>query len=562
MAKKLLLLGCIVLLGVFFVVLAGEGPADTPTQPVQVDVPAQLKQADKLRAEGHYDQAETVYRQVEAENPGTDHAFAAGRKLTTLYVELGMQGQAQAELEKVLDDFSQHERLPHGVHEITEQSCKMGKGPEAEQLLRSVLANRPQSSTAIWLQMGLAISKVDMGDDEAATDETVALIARFSEHEWIAESIGQIAWAYRKLEKHEQARELYQCVVDNWPDRKRAIFSLRGVVLTSIALKDYRSAEAAGERLLEEFSQDKDMAEVAYSVAEEYRSVREYAKARVFYEYIADNHPDSKQAFQSQTKAVLICIALEDYAAASAAADKLIERFSADPGIAEALYSVATRLDDAESGREKAGELYQYVARNHPGSDSAILAEAKTGTILLWQGDIDSAQAVFDRLLTDFASHPVLPKAVAIMGDGYYNQAVLLDSMELHGGAEWFYRKAIAECERVVTQFPEIPRTTAECCYFWAVCHERIREHADAINRYQVLLDKWPDYKYAWNALFHIGRCYQELNKSGLISKSEADLNIQAAYERLIQEYPNCQVAGYVRRCLGRPDPANKGERR
>jgi hypothetical protein len=49
-----------------------------------------------------------------------------------------------------------------------------------------------------------------------------------------------------------------------------------------------------------------------------------------------------------------------------------------------------------------------------------------------------------------------------------------------------------------------------------------------------------------------VGRCYEGLKDTGAIERSLADAQINTAYERVIQNYPNCPAAGYVHYQLSR----------
>ena len=102
---------------------------------------------------------------------------------------------------------------------------------------------------------------------------------------------------------------------------------------------------------------------------------------------------------------------------------------------------------------------------------------------------------------------------------GYYSEALRIESEGVDVLPKWYYQKAIAECERILTQLPETPYTTAEACYFSAVCHERLGEYAEAIESYKRQVNKWPDYEYTWHAMFRIGCGYEKLKKTGLISE-------------------------------------------
>lgn len=59
------------------------------------------------------------------------------------------------------------------------------------------------------------------------------------------------------------------------------------------------------------------------------------------------------------------------------------------------------------------------------------------------------------------------------------------------------------------------------------------------IERYQKVVDSWPDYKYACHAQFLIGKYLEKLKDSGALSESDANPRIEQAYSRLIEKYPD-----------------------
>lgn len=541
MVKKLILI-LSALLSLLFVGITDE---DT------VDVLDQLKQAEAYVKDSQYEQAESIYKTIIADYPDTDYAFQAQKNLVIVYVATDNQPEAEVALQQLLTEFSTQERLPHSIHEITERCCNLGKGDAVKQLHQDILNNQPQSNEAIWLQMGVVHSSVYRGDDPNAEAATEALIAEFSENEFSAEAVAQIAWSYRKQKRYEKARQLYQFVVDNWLHKYRAIFSLRGVARCNIALGNEKAAWAAVERLLGEFSENEHIAEAVSSIAGDYRKLEKYKEARILHQYVLDNCRDSGQAIWSQRGVILANIALGDDPNAEAGIQTLFSNFSDHKDIPKVVYQVARKLKNDE----RAGALYQYVVDNHPDSELTVLSLANIGSIYIRLADFDAAQSILDKLLIDFSDHPILPKAIAVIWQGYYSEALRIESEGIDVLPKWYYQKAIAECERILTQLPETPYTTAEACYFLAVCHERLGEYAEAIEFYQRQVNNWPDYEYTWHAMFRIGCGYEKLKKSGLISELEADAIIRSTYEQLLEEYPTCIVATHTQAWLSRHQP-------
>jgi outer membrane protein assembly factor BamD (BamD/ComL family) len=82
------------------------------------------------------------------------------------------------------------------------------------------------------------------------------------------------------------------------------------------------------------------------------------------------------------------------------------------------------------------------------------------------------------------------------------------------------------------------------------ICYRRIGQHKQAIEYYQHVVDNWPDYRYAWSAQERIAFTYEYLRDNGIIPQPEADILIKAAFEAVIEKYPNCPAVPAARSIL------------
>ena len=105
-----------------------------------------------------------------------------------------------------------------------------------------------------------------LGDQVAAQTTIDSLIAEYSEDERSSEALGQLGYAYRKQKRYAKAAELYQCVVENFSDKPRAIFSYRGLVYCKVALDDEAGAWTVVQNMLGRFAADEHVAEVAQTL--------------------------------------------------------------------------------------------------------------------------------------------------------------------------------------------------------------------------------------------------------------------------------------------------------
>ena len=137
-----------------------------------------------------------------------------------------------------------------------------------------------------------------------------------------------------------------------------------------------------------------------------------------------------------------------------------------------------------------------------------------------------------------------------MLGEEYYYKATEAGAdPNSKAEAKDYYRKAKGVWERIITE-PADPNAeiTKDAYYFTGVCFRRMGEWEEAVAYYQKVVDDWPNYKYAWSAQYLIGNCYEKLRDSGSLPESEAEPLIEQAYKLVIENHPECSLAGHA--CL------------
>ncbi|HLB72718.1 MAG TPA: hypothetical protein VJJ98_01750, partial [Sedimentisphaerales bacterium] len=129
------------------------------------DVAGQLAEADRLASAGNYDQAEQLYTTIAAGQAGTDYGLDAQEKLTCLYATWGKEPEARAGLEKLLADYSQHERIATAVTHVADTYRARQNHQRACEIYADVIEGWPEDEHAMWSQMGLTISYASLGND-------------------------------------------------------------------------------------------------------------------------------------------------------------------------------------------------------------------------------------------------------------------------------------------------------------------------------------------------------------------------------------------------------------
>jgi TolA-binding protein len=418
------------------------------------------------------------------------------------------------------------------------------RNDKAREVYQRALANQPDVEFSLWSQMGLAISSIRLHDDTGAQETVDKLLSDFAGDKRVPIAACMVADEYRKADKHENASVLYQYVVDSWPDAEHALWSQMGVAISDIRLGDDAAAQEATHKLLADFAGDRRMAIAGCLLADEYRESDKYEDARLLYQYVVDTWPDAEHAMWSQMGLAISNIVLGDDLSAEAAIGKLLTDFPNEMGIQQAISSIAGQYNRLH-GSEKAEQVYQSAIEaltKWPESEGQIWSRVAVVVSSIALGNDVGPDAGSD-LLADFTDHPDLAEAVGLIAEGHWNQAFFEEAEGRQAKAKDCYRKAIAECERIITQLPESPQTTAQAYFMRGFCHKRLGEFEEAFEYFREVADNWPDYERADRAWFRMAQCLNELATSKRIPESDAAVLIQHACQKVIADYPDSVMA-------------------
>lgn len=403
------------------------------------DAAADLKQAEELYEAGQYERAEQAYQSVLSKaDPGkpeeVELALQARKKLPLVYVATDRLPQARQAVRQLLDMHAQDESLPHAIHEIVESAKPLYRVYQIGQVFQDVLAARPADSQAIWLKMGMAIAAVHLGDKPAVDGMLQNITAQHASDKWAAEVLNHVAWAHRKLQEHNSALEIYEYVVDNWPDKPRAAFAQHGIVICHLGFRNPREADAALAVLLQRFGEDENASKLTLWAAHDYFNAGEIERACNVYELLVENYPDTEEAIQAQAGLAVASVQAEDRDRIETAIQSLLTRFPANEVKAIGLHDVANTLAwklVAYKGRPAEGAdiaiLYKecllaianYTLANWPSSDWAMWAQRDLATVAVDSGDEAAAEAAIDRLTGDYANRKDTPAALYFLGNLY-----------------------------------------------------------------------------------------------------------------------------------------------
>jgi tetratricopeptide (TPR) repeat protein len=506
----------------------------------------------KCRVLKKYEKAIELYQYVVDNRPDADYAAWSQMDLAKSYVALGDANAAEAAVNKLLSNFSNNPSIAQIVYDMANCYREAKKHPEAISLYKHIIDNWPQQKYAMWSLRDLAMSNFDLGDDPNAQAAVDKLIADYSDNGHIQWNVYEIAKYYRKHAKYKKAIELYQRIVDNWPGTDHALWSQLDLAMSYATIGEDPNAEAAIDKLVTGFSENQHIAGVVYEMAKSYRRSKKDENANHICNLIIGKWPKSEHAMWAQRDLARFNITFGDDLNAQAAVDKLLADFSKQGRIAQAVYDIAKQYHTLQK-YEEAGMFYQYVIDNWPDDEYAMWAQSGLAKLHIDLGDDAAANVALDTLIADFNDNPALPEAVFVIGEQYYSEAFWCENDGLAAEARENFRKTIAVWERIIKELP-VSAFTPQAYYLSAVCYRRLGENEVAIEYCRIIVDNWSGYRRSWHAQFMIGRCYEELERQGGITPSEAIPKIREAYGKLLESYPDCKVAAIAQNWLNRPN--------
>ena len=280
-------------------------------------------------------------------------------------------------------------------------------------------------------------------------------------------------------------------------------------------------------------------------IGKTYEKAGKLEEAKSIYQKLISDYPDYEGLLNVQKH--LLYILVKEGAETQGILDKLVEDYSQDPYLAVVLYDIALRHELVDKYTE-ARNIFQRIGQLCP--DRAIGSDALAKTVDYFvAGDYQQALATIDKFITDFGSDSQSSHAVFSIGERYYRKAFQLEQEGLSEQANDYFLKAATIFDKVPDMssvshiMPRAPLLAGEC-------YRKRGEWQKAIDRYQLIVDKWPDNIRAWKAMFHIGHLNEKLKNSGELFKSEADAKTKAAYEQHVEKYPDCPAARHARSWL------------
>jgi len=252
---------------------------------------------------------------------------------------------ADAACDILLAEFSQQPAFPIEVYQIAMKYKKSGRPEKAFQLHQYNIENSSKDDVyTMWSKVEIIKSYIRDANDAAADEAFNKLLSEFSDQPTLPKEIYQIVDEYARAGRYDKADQLYQHVLDNWPEARQAGLEHIGVaeiiVLSFIESGNDMAAQEALDSLIADFNEHPDLAWTLDGIAGRYEKVERYDEARSIYQKIVTDYNETDYALTAQKKLIIVAMKAGNDAATQTELDTLITDFNDHPGLPRAIIDI------------------------------------------------------------------------------------------------------------------------------------------------------------------------------------------------------------------------------
>ncbi|MGD0077536.1 MAG: tetratricopeptide repeat protein [Sedimentisphaerales bacterium] len=367
---------------------------------------------------------------------------------------------------------------------------------------------------------------IEAGKYSEAKVATDKMTIEYAGQEKLPEMLYWIAERYQRFDRFEDAKQICQKIIRDFPEspwaNKAKFYTARMDIMLSISAQDYNSANEQIEKLAVDYKDNSDLPEALFWLAERYIRVDKFDEAKQNYQRIIENYPNSPFANKAKlwlSRANVTSLVVQgNYAEAREALDKLVTDFAKSPDLPGILYWLTERYERV--GRaEDAKRNYQRLIDQFPNNPYA--KKAKMGipradiVSLIESKDFNNADKAINKMSSDFASHPDLPKTLYWLAVRYQDIGRVEDANRLYQQITQNYANTLYASKAQAA----LSRQRSE----GSVQQDTKSEIRDANDEKAAV------------EIYRIARGYEDSNQFDLASQT---------YERVIKEYPGTIKAG------------------
>jgi len=387
-----------IIAGIILIVLAGFGVCWGDFVPRQHSCDQIHAQADEMLAEGNFYQGYRLYKYITQNNPNYEDLMRSYVGKAVCAIGMGHYPAAEEAVNKLLADFADVPGIGADLSDIAGHYQRQGKFGLALRLYDYVIESCPDYARDMDFYGGLAISSAAVGKASTATDAVNMLLNEYGGYDSTPKILNQIGQAYRHSQSYAEAEEVFQLVVDYWPQSQYAIQSEVGIIKSRIDRQ--QDATEAINAFLNWYIESEALPECLCDIAEHYQEKGEYGEAADYFNFMLDYWPGNEQAVRAYQGLIEISIQSENYAQADALLERFVNFFGQWDQARDILRGIGKQYEKKDK-YEKAKEVYREIVYRWPGTKRAVEAQGRLVMLAMEQGEYDDARQEVDKLLTD-----------------------------------------------------------------------------------------------------------------------------------------------------------------
>ncbi len=527
---------------------------------------AQYQKGEAKYFAGDYAAAREDYLQLLVDYPDSETWLRSAALYSAGWSaeQLGATDQAIASYTQAVDNFPRSDRAPLCLLRIARLNYEQQKVQEAIEAYKAITESYQGTPHTADAYYGLGI----LYRDEGQKDEAIAAFAKVDSdaRETYIAALIEAANLYISQDRIAEGRtllnQLLEGVTGDRDLEARAHFQMAQLDLNN---KNYVDAVDRYTMVLEEYPESDVIRDTRYGRALAYHYSGRYDRALIDYKWLLDTKIDKAMQLK-----VSFSMALSYSAEGNdAEAEKLLNEViaSGDESLVRSARLQLISMAEKKGNPEEAVRIYEEMLATTTSSEDRerLLIRLANAYFKLdkFQQSIEAAQELID-LAINVES---IANALFVQGNCFYRSEQFVQAIatyntiiENYPQIAWAknaqfqigvaYNRLSANGNVEVlpamskafnayyTQYPEDDRAV-HAYYYDAWAHYRMGKWRAASDIFASLADKYPQSRYASEALFRAGDAlFNMTNVSGLEEKNQNFLDAKVFYDRIIKRYP------------------------
>jgi tetratricopeptide (TPR) repeat protein len=346
-----------------------------------------------------------------------DKALSAQKQIVLDFIAKNNRKAADESFKK-LTEFEKSDALAEAVYSTGFNfQYKMWDAARANSAHKFIIENFPNSKYSLLSGVELIRSKLRSGKNADSDVEkwmsTYKYRPEFASE--LPNSIYLIAQAYSNNKKDEKANPLFQFVASTYP---KTIYGTLSQMRIDAINKSFDAADVVGDYLISRHRDNPEVEKAIRSLAEYYRTNKEYDRSIHFYTSIIDNYENTDDPVKPYREAIYSYIDMNDVKNARDLIDEMQKTLAGNKALARANFDIANyflKTGDSSNGLK----LHKFNVESYSESLESLWSQAAIVWFHVSAGDEENANIEYAKMLSLYKDEKTLAKEVAQVGDRY-----------------------------------------------------------------------------------------------------------------------------------------------